>query len=151
MGKTARYLTTILILFTFYTYGQHCNPNMVKVNIDSTGCETVEVGSLRFSHFFYAEKHLVEIRDSIPELKKSFKKERKETKEIEDNLKAEIDSTKSINTILKLGRDEAINTAIELEVDNLYLQDELNKEKPKKWWYSALAVALYETIRRSFK
>lgn len=122
---------------SFTIFGQTpCDQNFVKVKVDSSGCKSVEMGQHRFAQFYYAEKHLGEIQDSLPELKNKLKTEKAQTDSIEANLNAEIDTLNATNTIMKVSLEDCEETGMELQVDNLYLQSALDDEKKRrKWWF----------------
>ena len=142
-----RYITTVLLLITSLSYGQ----KDIAVVTDSTGSKLVQMTPEKFAYYYQVEKNLRAIEDSLPSLAKSIEDERAATAEAEANLEQQVSLAERMAEIEAQSKEDCIDVATTLEVDNIYLQDKVYKNKRnRKWWFLGGGIAI-ELSRRFIK
>lgn len=138
---TQRYIIgLILFLITSLLQAQNCNETFVRVTNDTLHtnrevhiCKIVEMSPDKFAYYYQIEKNLQAIEDSIPVLAKNIEKERATSDSIKVSLERTVELTNLQKDLLKIGLQDCIETATELEIKNLYLNKALVRQRKITW------------------
>lgn len=138
---TQRYIIgLILFLITSLLQAQNCNETFVRVTNDTLHtnrevhiCKIVEMSADKFAYYYQIEKNLQAIEDSIPALAKNIEKERATSDSIKVSLERTVELTNLQKDLLKIGLQDCIETATELEVHNIYLKQALVRQRKITW------------------
>lgn len=131
---------TFVICFNFSTFGQ-CSDSIRIIKSDS--CEVVQMSTTTFTEFYLCKKNLEILSKELPNANNTLDSLHKVNKEIRSNLQSEVDTVNAQKDIMKVGLNECYVTLVEVDLDNMYLQYDLDKEKKKKWPNRAIGAGIF--------
>jgi uncharacterized protein with HEPN domain len=117
-----------------------CGENIIRVTSDTVYkhndvaiCKMVEMSPDKFAYYYQVEKNLKAIEDSIPSLAKNIEAERAKSDSIQANLEMSVDIANKQKELLRVGLDDCVQTATQLEINNMYLQKALVRQRKITW------------------
>jgi hypothetical protein len=93
----------------------------------------VKMSPDKFAYYYQVEKNLKAIEDSIPNLAKNIEAERAKSDSIQANLEMSVDIANRQKELLLVGLDDCVQTATQLEINNMYLQKALVRQRKITW------------------
>ena len=133
--RIQRYIILVLLLVSFSGLAQKKDIAVVK---DSIGNKVVQMSLPTFAHYYQTEQNLEAIHDSLPKLAKNIERERAAADSVTANLDSQIELSRKIILKKQEGIDDCMETAVIVELDNLYLDYKIEKLKKSRKWYVIL-------------
>lgn len=134
-----RFLTIALLLICGLSYGQEkkvwITTDTIADKMEVKVVKTVHMTPATFAYYYQADKNLQAIEDSIPSLAAGIEEERAKSDSLEANLENQVEISNLKNQVLKESFDDCVETAVELEVHGMKLEEDLGKEKKKRKWF----------------
>jgi len=147
--KVQRFFTLLLVFFISKLGYSQCPKDVIQIisdtvetNKDVFICKKVKMSPDKFAYYYQLEKNLKAIEDSIPSLAKNIEKERAKSDSVKANLEMTVEISNRQKELLRFSLDDCVETATELEIHNLYLQESLEQEKKKGWIKGGMGVVL---------
>jgi len=147
--KVQRFFTLLLVFFISKLGYSQCPKDVIQIisdtvetNKDVFICKKVKMSPDKFAYYYQIEKNLKAIEDSIPSLAKNIEKERAKSDSVKANLEMTVEISNRQKELLRFSLDDCVETATELEIHNLYLQESLEQEKKKGWIKGGMGVVL---------
>lgn len=116
MGK---FTTIILLLFSGLLSAQCLNKN-IEISYVKDSCKVIQMETKTFAYYWQVEKNLGQIRDSLPALYKTLKKERESKSKLIKGLDKQLAISDQEKTILLKSKEECNIAMVELEVESSY-------------------------------
>ena len=127
----ARVIIGFILTFISFLACSQCTDSINVVYVDS--CQRVQMSPETFTELYVCKKNLGILSKEIPKAKHLVDSVDKVNKALHENYQAQVDSSNRKNSILERGLDNCYETAVELDLENIYLSDMNNKLHKRKW------------------